>query len=720
MLIMRQWREVKRMKRFKRGHAEGGVRATAQGELVLRCRACPQPGWNLPDNWEEIDPLYRFIYWLFLAMDANFRLSNRNVSTEIADPILGDGFGYFCRREGEDGYKAHILKHADEEEISNCSGFAAMFMANTKRVKGLRTTGIGGVTCSRHNMWQGNGIGDLQVGERYGNMDFLLLSMLFVLQLMCIVVSYDIACQYNVTFWERMKRVPKRLWLKLKPSMVLWKVPNFHLPAHKPNCHSPFSFHFMWGAGMTHGEASTRLMGPSARQATLEDVFGFHNYNRVLAMHRVLPKRLAVSIKEGMKHKVAFEAFTEGLEEAWPEDVAEWKAHVLRWEATPHPKTSESPFELVDEVSTLRDIQLRIAVEDFVCTKDGVEIERDHTPGSFITMGLELEQVQQKLEIDLRALKDPSPAQKLAFTKRRTSLFKRIHKFRQIQGVYMPALRLLLSDDQKQVYDGNSEQQPEATRLFMPSELASNDLRATTGLAAIEARMREGEADEALEAIHTTKLRYQYARAALLALRGHGPWEERLQILDDEDVRALNERALTEEEKKQNEHWAELGGAIIEGGVARAAGLAGGEGSHTLSWICCMTLLRLEWCKAYARAKRYSEDVRLLREEMRRTVAFGYTSAALWDELAEGELPDSDPELTEGRRAYAAEHADTERKTCRRLEEKWAGILAKADQYLEGTVGLDAESVVTIELDEGDELDQEEEEARLEGEEDEE
>jgi hypothetical protein len=54
------------------------------------------------------------------------------------------------------------------------------------------------------------------------------------------------------------------------------------------------------------------------------------------------------------------------------------------------------------------------------------------------------------------------------------------------------------------------------------------------------------------------------------------------------------------------------------------------------------------------------------------------------------------------------------------LVEKWAGILAKADQYLEGTAGIDAECVVTIELDEGDELDPEEEEARLDGEEDEE
>jgi hypothetical protein len=99
-------------------------------------------------------------------MDANFRLSNCNKSTEVMDPTLGDGFGYFCRHKGEDRYKAHILKHADKEEILNCSGFAAMFIANTKRVKGLRTTGIGGVTCSRHNMWQGNGIGDLQVGKR--------------------------------------------------------------------------------------------------------------------------------------------------------------------------------------------------------------------------------------------------------------------------------------------------------------------------------------------------------------------------------------------------------------------------------------------------------------------------------------------------------------------------------------------------------------------------
>ncbi|KAJ7773599.1 hypothetical protein DFH07DRAFT_952645 [Mycena maculata] len=768
MHIVRQWREVKRMKRGKRGHAAGGTRATKQGELVPKCRGCPQLGWNMPEGWENIDPMFRYIYFLFLAQDANFRLSNRNVSSEAADPILGDGFGFFCKREGDDGYKAHIAKNVNEQEVSNCSGFQAMFMANSRRVKGLRTTGVGGVTCSRHNMWQPNGIGDLQVGERYCNMDYLLLSALLSFGLLCVVISYDIACQFAINFWDRMGKMPESLHLKLAPENVWWKVPNFHLPAHKKPCHSPYSFHWTWGIGMTHGEgveqnwsfsngaaASTCLMGPGSRQATIEDVLGFHNYDRVLAMHRVLPRRLATSIKEGTKNRAMFEAFTSALEELRPDDVAEWKAWVLRWEGEQHTNNSGSPFELTEEVTSLRDVQLQIATEEFLCTEDGVEVELEHTPGTFIGMGLDLEEKQRRLELDVRVLKDPSAAQKLAFMKRRTTLLKKIHKFREIQRVYMPALCSLLSDTQKQVFDGNGEHLPEATRLFMPSELSDAWLRAracAAGLPEIEARMREGEAGEALDIvqlglrtrtmtnryklqnwtgqgmmtraqgilrqinikIHAGKLRYRYARAALLALRGHGVWEERLKVLGDDDVRALNERALTAEEKAQNEHWAEIGGAFVEGGGgvgARGGEEAAEDGLHEA--------LRLEWCKAYARTRRYSEDVRLLREEMRRTIAFGYTEAAKWDMLAGEELPGSDAATTEGRQAYAAEHAATERETCAELERRWVGILRKADVYLEGSIALEAEVVVSVELELGDELDPEEEEAQLEGEEEE-
>ncbi|KAJ6513670.1 hypothetical protein C8R47DRAFT_1064378 [Mycena vitilis] len=792
MHIMRQYREVKRMKRARRGHDAGGARATEQGELALKCRACPQPGWNLPEGWENVDPAFQFIYFIFLAVDANFRLSNRNVSSEIADPILGDGLGYFCKREGVDGYKAHIAKYVNEKEVTSCSGFQALFQSLTRRVKGLRTTGIGGVTCSRHNMWMGNGIGDLQLGERHCNIDFLIVSVIMALQLLYIIISYDIACQYAIHFWDRVTKFPASLQPRIAHDNIWWKVPNFHLPAHKKPCHSPYSFHWMWGAGMTHGEgieqnwsfsngaaASTRLMGPGSRHATLEDIFSFHNYDRVLAMHRVLPKRLAVSIKEGTKHRAAFNTFNEGLEALKPEQVATWRMSVTTWEAKQHTKertdvseSCDSPFDGVEEVSTLREIQLEIAAEEFLCTDDGVEVEREHTPGSFLSMGMELETQQRRLEIDVRALKEPTPTQKLAFTKRRTALLKRIHRFRQVQAVYMPALRASLTDEERQVFDGNGEQLPEVTRLFMPSEITSATVRVgvcAVGLPEVERRLRVAEAEEALEGvrqglrtrtmtnrfrlrnytgqgmltkgqgilrlinirIHIAKLRYRYARSALLVLQPHGAWEGRLRVLHDDDVRALNERALTAEEKAQNAHWAEIGGAVIEGGVARASGVARGEGSHTLSWIWYTVgvvageedtnpkfydALRVEWCKAYCRAKRYAEDVRILRAEMRRTIAFGESEVRLWEKLAQEELPGASGPLTEGRRAYAAEHAETERKTCAHLAEKWGPILRRADAYLEGALAGEADDV-TVEVDMGDELEAEEEEARLEADE---
>ncbi|KAK6974082.1 CxC2 domain-containing protein [Favolaschia claudopus] len=786
MLILRQWRDVKRLKRAKRGHAISGVMGTALGELALPCRACPQPGWNLPEGWENIDPLFRFLYFIFLAVDANFRLSNRVVSSEAADPVLGDGWGYFCQRYGEEGYNAHVAKHAGEEELSNCSGFQAMFLANSKRTKGLRATGVVGVTCARHNMWRPNGIGDLQVGERQCNVDFVVVSAIFNIVLLYLIISYDIACQYAIHFWTRMSAFPARLQPRVAPSNVWWKVPNFHLPAHKQKCHSPYSFHWMPGAGMSHGEGieqnwsasngaagSTRLMSQANRAITLEDIFGFHNYDRTLAMHRILPHRLAVAIKEGTAHAASFEAFSKGLEVERPEQVEEWREWVERWESTQHTTAEDSPFEFAEtEGKTLRDIQLQIASEEFVATGAGVEVEREHTPGTFISLGLDIEQTQRKLAVDIAALKEPSPSQKLAFTKRRTGLLKQIRRFRTVQRIYMPSVRGALTDNQKAVLDGMGDRVPEEVRLFMPSEIVESETRervCAAGLPDVEARMREGEASEALEGvrrglrtrtmtnrfkirhftgqglltrgqgmlrvinvrIHLSKLRYRYSRAALLALRGHGSWEERLRVLADDDVRALNERALTNEEKAQNEHWAELGGAIVEGGVARAAGVAAGEGSHTLSWIWYRVgsgeaegdelleeALRVEWCKAYARTKRYDEEVRLVREEMRRTIAYGVTAEREWRRLAGEELAGATAELTEGRRAYAVEHAETERARCADLEKRWRPILRKADVYLkESSEASSASGEVTVEVDMQDEVSPEEEEARLEGEE---
>jgi hypothetical protein len=36
-----------------RGHDPAGVIATAPTALTIECPACPFPGKNIPDNWEE-------------------------------------------------------------------------------------------------------------------------------------------------------------------------------------------------------------------------------------------------------------------------------------------------------------------------------------------------------------------------------------------------------------------------------------------------------------------------------------------------------------------------------------------------------------------------------------------------------------------------------------------------------------------------------------------
>ncbi|KAF8868999.1 hypothetical protein BD779DRAFT_1458588, partial [Infundibulicybe gibba] len=72
--------------------------------------------------------------------------------------------------------------------------------------------------------------------------------------------------------------------------------------------------------------------------------------------------------------------------------------------------------------------------------------------------------------------------------------------------------------------------------------------------------------------------------------------------------------------------------------------------------------LRIEWCKSKARADRWSEEVELLGEEMRRVCAFFESRAAEWECRSEyassmpnplGIILPREPALAEGRIAYA-------------------------------------------------------------------
>lgn len=128
-------------------------------------------------------------------------------------------------------------------------------------------------------------------------MDYLFASCLAGTQVHSVVASYDVACQWYKNFWSRMRELPSRLQLKLRPSELLFKVPKFHLEAHEAKCQPPFSFHYTKWIGNVNGEGVERLwaflkgagpstveMGPGNRRGTMDDLCGFTNWRKTVGL----------------------------------------------------------------------------------------------------------------------------------------------------------------------------------------------------------------------------------------------------------------------------------------------------------------------------------------------------------------------------------------------------------------------------------------------------
>ncbi|KAK0440232.1 hypothetical protein EV421DRAFT_1712676 [Armillaria borealis] len=726
---IRQWRHLKQCKRAGHGHDPTGVQGTSLGELALECLACPHPGWNMPEV-SEIEEVKRltcpqsWLYTLFIALDVNYCVRNAVVSSDEQDPPLSDGWGYFVEKGP---YLEHLHKFVSQEEISTCSGFAATFLANIKNVRGLRTTGVVGCTCARHGVWQKRGFGNLQHGERHCNVDGVVVQALNDVEVE-VVISYDIVCQWGIHFWERMAEFPDDAHLKLTQDAIIMCMPKFHLWAHKPQCHARFSFNYVHGSGQTHREtieenwadsnkasAQTKMMGPGARQDTLDDIFGFHNY-------RIME---SFAIKEARVHRDDFERFDEGIiSYCGKATTAQWLALVTAWEKD---HSRPCPYEATLQGNeTLQERSMRRR-------KGQVEFVNHQVLALFSCLAYKSRRLSEHiLEMEVKALAMGTVYQQLNIQKQRSSLLRKINRFRGLQQVFMPNLRLVLSPSKLRHLDASSAFNVESIKLFMPSELDDDNQRArvcTPGVAEMESRMHEAESHDSLQRlrsslrnraashlftvknvtgqnsttqnqgilrtiqmnIHANKLRYRYSRNVLFRLRGHGPWEDELRLLRDEDIRGLNERLQTEDELHEQQRLRDLGVMDATGESSTNWNPAQrGDSRRVLSWIWYdsgtkdntpkFTALCIEWCKARARMLRWEEEIQLLDEEMRRVISFADWKARWWSERAELR-PDASPELQEGLKAFALEHTISEGCKKARVAEKWAPLRRLAQEY---------------------------------------
>ncbi|KIJ55909.1 hypothetical protein M422DRAFT_147811, partial [Sphaerobolus stellatus SS14] len=111
-----------------------------------------------------------------------------------------------------------------------------------------------------------------------------------------IVISYDVACKYNINFQRCITHqdwplVTPRELHQLNSIKITWLVPKFHLAAHIEGCADKYSFNWTKDVGPTCGEnvesnrsslnglaTSVREMGFGNREDSITDAMLHHNW----------------------------------------------------------------------------------------------------------------------------------------------------------------------------------------------------------------------------------------------------------------------------------------------------------------------------------------------------------------------------------------------------------------------------------------------------------
>ncbi|KDR84217.1 hypothetical protein GALMADRAFT_54716 [Galerina marginata CBS 339.88] len=714
-----QWRHLKLLKRGGRGHDSSGVAGTKPGELALRCPSCPIPGVNLPEGWEEAPVGMKFLYMMIICMDANFWLKNQLVSSYSQDPGLGTGWAYMVPRKG---YKAYVLSRASDGDISTCVGLQALAKANTKYLYGLRYTGVNLAACGRSEMILPLGVGNLQKGERYANMDYI-----FAMVMQWVLVAL------------------------LRPA-----IPKLHEPMHQTKGHHMYSFNYIPGVGLTDGECpervwgphnalgnSTKTQGPGSRQDVLDDHFAFWNWLKYINMGRTLLRRYKAAVAQRNLQQEGHRGLTNSLD---TELVGKWEKLCVEWEQdASFPKKKKNPYHTKDAYLSEAQVKKELAEEEERRLAQGGVSLHATSAWSFFQMGLDLEDTQHRLK---RLSKTNAGklnitlGQERTLTEERNILRGRIRAWEQLLHIYMPGLLQYQTDLAKRTSSQSDSppksEHPEDFELWLPSHLPAA-VRATvcsSGLPKIEERLRDAQCSDALDKIRcilkvksrmiyfknknlrgqrdrtrsrtiidrvhqkarNAADRYRSARRGKLALAGPGQWEETFRVLEDRDIRGYQDpnrlhtrvgrRGVLEDEQldqAQSEQPESNDEGFVLFNEERSRRDGTGETRRTLSWIWLTTpssdaddnqdeILRVEWAKSRARASRAREEVMLLKEEMRRVLAFLQWKAGWWTERLEPR-DGLTKELKEGIQAFAKSQSKLQEDLATHFRTLWKAPL---------------------------------------------
>ncbi|KAH9911262.1 uncharacterized protein B0H18DRAFT_893336, partial [Fomitopsis serialis] len=428
--VSRQWTLLQAKKEFGYGPAWRGP--PGDGDLAHFCAACPQPGINIPDDWQVDDREY--LYARGYAMDGNFHAEQMKMRVPGNDVPLMPGKMFMVNPTP---YAEH-LKVAKEVVVkSTCNDHKAVSQANADRHK-LAVTGIGATACSRHGCFVPHSVVNFQKGERQMNMDYSLSNALKYRSRGCtrVIVLYDIMCQWGVHMNARFEHSP---YLSIPPRLVLYKcIGLFHVHGHKPECEYRFSPTYMIGAGEVDGEivetqwscmnrisGSTRTMSTSHRQETLDRHMNDWNWKKMITMVTSLRRKIKANrpVLADMKRDLsAKEAGVSPLRlQAWKAELDTAQRQRLR------------NVKVMDRYQPPKQIAPSQAALQLELTEQEGDDDATIGTAAWIAEGLKLEEIQlRRIKVKKHANQigdKATGAQLLKLGKERKNLETRIRRF---------------------------------------------------------------------------------------------------------------------------------------------------------------------------------------------------------------------------------------------------------------------------------------------------
>ncbi|KAG2046734.1 hypothetical protein BDR06DRAFT_985459 [Suillus hirtellus] len=594
--MIHEWRFVMQMKRCSQGHHPGGIQATEASACAVLCPAVPiQAG------------IYLFLYAIFLAIDANFRLVWHNVSSDAIDPGLNHGYAFFVEETTYKDSPASHYRVGNPQEKSTCSSHSAVNPADTRALCGLAATGAGTVD-----------FGDLQKGERYINMDYLFFSSMRSSQNICVLnISYNIACQWNKNLWSCMSTFPHQYHIDHNHKVVMFLVPKFHLPAHIASCQTKFSFNFIKGVGRTDGEPPEHGwadINPITTN-TLDDHFNDWNWKKVCSMGTTLLRKYKAAIPEVEECASDLKEFEVALD---PDQLATWQKEIEMWESD---RSLTNPFEVkVRTTVTQAAVCLALLKAKAEEIEHGrhISLDDDISPSVLISSGMELENQQRRVEFKACTIgQHATNVQKLKILQHINALHCRISTWSQVQLLYMPYISCLCSPD-----DIASEDKVHKIQLFLPSSLPLS-FPCDNCLLRYEWDLHKAQANDALDDLHTvinmTYHLYKYKNAFVRGQRvnTHAQGiihsaESHINTISAKYTAAQDTLIMLASKLGKNDDWQWILKPLDR--AKDTVPLNHDEGKTVGNRIFS---LHVEWCKAWARAHWWEEEVQLLHEEMR-------------------------------------------------------------------------------------------------------